>query len=47
MQQNILRLDVPMHDVLSVCIVQCRRYFPGDPQGFIKWELPFAVHVFA
>ncbi|CAN5836379.1 hypothetical protein BH24GEM1_BH24GEM1_30080 [soil metagenome] len=39
MQQDVLGLDVAVHHVVPVGVVQRRGHLPGDPQGIGHGEL--------
>src|SRR5687767_15999939 len=43
MQQDVLRLDVAMHDTTPVCIVERVRHFPRDPDGVLNRQLLLAI----
>jgi hypothetical protein len=45
MQQDVLRLDIAVHHMLAMGVVQRGRHFTGDTQGFLKRELPLLVEV--
>ena len=42
-QQDVLRLDVPVHHVVPVGVAQRACYFPGDPQRLVKRQRPFPL----
>ena len=39
-EQDVLGLDVPMHHLVAVGVVQRGRHLAGDPQRLVQWQLP-------
>src|SRR4029079_17667104 len=44
-EQDVLRLDVAMHDALSMRVVQRRRDLPGDAECLVEAELPLSIEL--
>ena len=42
-QQDVLRLDVAMHDAVTVGVVECRKHFARDADRVVNGKLCFAL----
>ena len=47
LQQNVLGLDVPVHDPLRMRVAQRGQHLPRDPEGLVQWELPLPLQALA
>jgi len=43
LEQNVLGLDVPVHDVAAAGVAQRVRNFPGDVQRILQRKLPLPI----
>jgi hypothetical protein len=41
--EDVLGLDVAVHDALTVSVVQCVRHLASDPKSVLQRELPLAA----
>ena len=46
-QENILRLNVPVHDAVAVSVAQRVRHRTGNPERVVQWQLLFTLQLSA